>query len=158
MSDAYDEGARFLARRMRTVRETRRHLEEKGFSDADIRDTLSALTENKALDDAEYAAVYARQGVGKGKSSARIRTELKARGISATDTDAGLARIYPETGDWTAAEGERARSLAAAILGGNEAAPDSRTLAKAGRKLAGLGYDPELIYKILGEYMQRGKP
>lgn len=158
MSDAYDEGARFLARRMRTARETRQHLAQKGFGDSEIQKAMEFLTENRALDDEEYAAVYARRSLVKGKSTARIRAELKTRGISGPDIEAGLSRILPDDGRRNETEGERARSIAAGLLAGLDSPPDSKALAKAGRKLAGLGYDSELIYRILGEYMQRGKP
>jgi SOS response regulatory protein OraA/RecX len=66
--------------------------------------------------------------------------------------------VFPDDGSRAETEGERARSIAAALLAGLNAPPDAKALAKAGRKLAGLGYDSELIYRILGEYMQRGKP
>ena len=158
MSDAYDEGARFLARRMRTIRETRQHLEQKGFEESDIQEALGFLTENRALDDGEYASVYARRSLEKGKSAARIRMELKARGISSCDAETGLARVFPDDGSRSLSEGKRARAIAETLLSGAGTPPDSKALAKAGRKLAGLGYDSELIYRILGEYMQRGKP
>ena len=158
MSDAYDEGAKFLARRMRTTRETRQHLEQKGYEGSDIQEAMDFLTENRALDDGEYAAVYARRSFEKGKSAARIRAELKARGISGSDAEAGLARLFPDDGSRTETEGERARAIAETFLAGAGTPPDSKALAKTGRKLAGLGYDSELIYRILGEYMQRGKP
>ena len=81
------------------------------------REAMEWLSEGGALDDAAYAFAYGRNAIEKGKSSARIRAELKARGVETNDIEAGLCQVLPDADAWASAERERAELLAAGDAG-----------------------------------------
>ena len=154
MDDIRDTAAKFLANRMKTKDQLKKHLQKKNFEESDIADILAQFESAGYLDDIDYAAVYISHRIPKGYTFRRITRELSELGVSREQSEAGLARFIEEQGyDPTAVELERGREQAHKILG-NAIPADSKLLAKAGRKLMSLGYQPETIYAILGEYMR----
>lgn len=155
MDDIWDVSTKFLANRMKTKGQLEIHLQNKGYDKTEIVDVLGRCEEFGYLDDAEYAAVYFSHRIPKGYAFQRIALELSQRGVSQNDIQAGLERFVAEKGyDPFEDELKRGRDEAQKILRGMP--HDKKTLAKAGRKLVSLGYQPETIYTIIGEYM-RGK-
>lgn len=156
MEDITDVATRFLANRMKTRSQLEKHLSSKEYPPEEIRILLLRFEEYGYLNDSEYAAVYISHGVQKGRTIWRIKRELLERGISETNIEAGLAQFTEETGqDPIADEFQRGMTQAEKIIG-HQTEMDSKLLAKAGRKLVSLGYRPETVYSILGEFM-RGK-
>lgn len=156
MDKAYDEAIRYLSRRMHTIKETSTYLAGKGHSDGDIEGTIEALKEYGYLNDSAYAGVYITNALDKGRSIHRIRRELKARGISSQDAESGLERNFSDSFSRDNGEKERARLEAKKIID-RAGVSDQKTLARAGRRLATLGYPAGLIYAVLSE-LQKEEP
>ena len=83
---------RYLSRRQRTVAEVRGHLEAKEIDPATIEATVTELLEQRYLDDAQYAAVFAedRRNLD-GWGSERIARKLAQLGVDREHVAAALA-------------------------------------------------------------------
>lgn len=66
---AAEELTRYLAPRMRTVAEARKHLEEKVYDESEIRETLQRFLDLKYLDDSDYVRAYCEYAFGKRRGS-----------------------------------------------------------------------------------------
>ena len=83
---------RYLSRRQRTVAEVRGHLEAKEIKPADADAAVAELVEQRYLDDAQYAVVFAedRRNLD-GWGSERIARKLAQLGVPREDIAAALA-------------------------------------------------------------------
>lgn len=154
MDEIWDAASRFLANRMKTRSQLEKHLQTKEYPDDQIAKVVSELEEFGYINDSEYAAIYISHCIPKGQTIWRIKRELKERGVSDSNIDAGLEQYIEETGnDPVADEFLRGKIQAQKIIG-HQYPIDSKLLAKAGRKLVSLGYRSETIYAILGEFMK----
>ena len=103
------------------------------------------------MDDTEYALSYLRRNLEKRRGRQRYFRELKERGI---ERDIAQQAIYlyedEENLDLADLEQENAFLEAERFLG--NAAPTDKERARAGRRLASLGYDTALIYHILSRF------
>jgi regulatory protein len=128
-----------LSKRDRTVREVERHLEGKGIDDETASAAIAELIEQRYLDDARYARLFAedRRALD-GWGSERIERRLREVGIPA-DVIAGVI-----------GGGEDHDELAAAlaVLEQRLAAPpaDERERTKALGLLVRRGYELEVAY------------
>jgi regulatory protein len=83
MAKAYDYALNLLAARAYTVRNLRRKLAQKEFDKLECDDAIHRLLERGYLDDARYAAEFARQRlVSGGASVRRVEQQLAQRGIA----------------------------------------------------------------------------
>lgn len=156
MDEIWDVASRFLANRMKTRSQLEKHLQTKEYPEDQISNILSSFEEYGYINDVDYAAVYISQCIPKGQTLWRIKMELKERGVSQSNIEAGIERYMEETEhDPVADEFQRGKIQAQKIIG-QQSPIDSKLLAKAGRKLVSLGYRSETVYAILGEFM-RGK-
>ncbi len=80
-----------LARRDFASGELRQRLERKGFPSEVIETTLAELSEERALDDARYAANYVSYSAARGQGPLRIAAELQAVELPAALIEAALA-------------------------------------------------------------------
>ena len=71
----------FLASRMRTTAEVRRHLESKGYGENEITDAINELIGMRYLDDYLYAFRYYEYNRGKKRGVLRAERELLEKGI-----------------------------------------------------------------------------
>ena len=71
----------FLASRMRTTEEVRKHLESKGYNDDEITDAINELIGMRYLDDYLYALRYYEYNHEKKRGVLRAERELIERGI-----------------------------------------------------------------------------
>ena len=92
---AFEIGLGFLAKRDRTVAETRRRLEAEGVASGDAEAAIEALVEQDYLDDARYARRFAedRRSLD-GWGSARIEQRLRAVGVARDFIDAAVTRSW----------------------------------------------------------------
>ena len=83
---------RYLSRRQRTVAEVRKHLEAKEIDPATVEATVAELLEQRYLDDAQYAAVFAgdRRNLD-GWGAERIARKLAQLGVEREHVAAALA-------------------------------------------------------------------
>ena len=156
MDEIRDTAMRFLANSMKTTKQLGESLRKKGYSQDEIDPLLLEFQEYGYLNDREYAAVYISHGLPKGKTVWLMGRELSEKGIGREQFEAGLQQFIEENNiDPVSDEMERAKSIASKIFH-DKPLIDDKLIAKAGRKLASLGYRSETIYNILGE-LTRGK-
>lgn len=154
MDEIWDVATRFLANRMKTRSQLEKHLLIKEYSRPEIAELLSKFEEYGYLNDTEYAAVFISHSIPKGKTLWRIKRELAERGISEIHINEGVERYIEETEhDPAADEFQRGKIQAEKIIG-KQNPVDSKLLSKAGRKLISLGYRSDIVYAILGEFME----
>src|SRR3569833_1477938 len=89
---AMDIAYRYLSRRARTVREVRRHLEDKRVEPDEIEQAVAELQGQGYLDDARYARAYAedRRALD-GWGPDRIARRLAQAGVGLDEIEAALA-------------------------------------------------------------------
>jgi regulatory protein len=145
--DIRDTALRFLANRDRTCREVREHLMGKGFGKEETDDLILELVTWNYLNDQAYAEKYYRYAGRKGRSIYRMKQELIQKGVSSQDMEEALNRWEEEEGPLDRRDSDTAWKEAVKITGGNPA--DEKMIARVGRRLHGLGYSSEVIFRIL---------
>ena len=93
----YDYALNLLAARAYTVRAMRRKLTQKGFEPAEAEAAVERLISSGLLDDARYAAEFARQRlVVGGASLRRVEQQLAGKGIPRDVAKAAAARVVED--------------------------------------------------------------
>jgi regulatory protein len=88
---AYQRALRRLARRDHSVEELRRALAARGHEPEEIEAALERLRRERYLDDAGFAERFARSRLAhQGHGRALIRQGLRRRGVSRSESEAGL--------------------------------------------------------------------
>ena len=140
---AAEELTRYLAPRMRTVAEARKHLEEKVYDESEIRETLQRFLDLKYLDDSDYVRAYCEYAFGKRRGSTRIRSELRNKGIESETIQNGIDDYMYEN---------RVDECALArLVAGAERPLEQKSVARVARKLEQMGYGSSVIIRILEE-------
>ena len=142
---AAEELTRYLAPRMRTVAEARKHLEEKVYDESEIRETLQRFLDLKYLDDSDYVRAYCEYAFGKRRGSTRIRSELRNKGIESETIQNGIDDYMYEN------RVALARRVAEKTLAGAERPLEQKSVARVARKLEQMGYGSSVIIRILEE-------
>ena len=88
---SYAYAVALLARRDYSTRELRSRLKERGYLENAIEPVLIDLEETRKLDDARYGANVVASRSGRALGPARIRQELKRKGVAAETIDQALA-------------------------------------------------------------------
>ena len=143
---------KLLTARQYTARNLRRKLVQKGFSAIDVDATIDRLIANGLLDDARYAAAFARgKLLGPGASKRRIRQQLYQRGIPNDVADAAIdSVIEDESVDLEAVVEKDARKKLAS-LGSLEPPIIKRRLYS---HLARRGYDIDEINAVMKKVLK----
>lgn len=149
--DCRDTALTFLEHRERSTREVREHLKAKGFSADEITETLEYLSELHYLDEGRYCSNLIRYGMSKGKGPLRLQQELKEKGVGTEYYQSALEEAFGDGAEKAAAAKEAGK-----ILDRNEQI-DEKTLAKAARRLASLGYHTSIIYEVVGRFRNHEK-
>ena len=148
--EAMETALRYLEHRARTTKEIRDRLADAGYEAEEIRSCLERLTDLHYIDDGEYALAYLRRHLEKRRGRLRYFRELAERGISRETAQAAIYEYEDEENvDLSEVEHKNALQEAARILDGR--AWTDKEKARAGRRLASLGYDTSQIYGVLGE-------
>lgn len=145
--DIRDTAAKYLTYRMRTCREMKDYLEQKGFDDAEIDQLITEFIDLHYLDDEEYCRQYINYACDKGKGSLRIRQELSGKGINREVIGFAMEDYYD-----TDSELDRAIRQAEKTLSGKTV--DEKMKGRIGRRLMSLGYSTDVVYKVIGMYMR----
>jgi len=96
-TSAYEYALNLLTARQYTSRNLRRKLIQKGFAATDSDEVIERLTANGILDDARYAAQFARgKLLGPGASKRRIRQQLYQRGIGGEIADTAIDAVIED--------------------------------------------------------------
>ncbi|MBR5641228.1 MAG: RecX family transcriptional regulator [Firmicutes bacterium] len=145
--DIMDEAADLLTARGLTKAELKKKLKSKGFETEEVEDAAMRLEELDYLDDEAYAARYAADAARKGKGKLRIARELAQKGTDAEAVKAALEAVADDEDQLS--ERDRAMAEAQKMLRGEK--PDEKTLARIGRRLSSYGYEPSVIWDVLGK-------
>ena len=89
---ARETAARMLGRRPLSVKGLGDKLQEKGFSQEVVSETLTWLTERGYLNDEEFARLVIRSYTGRGYGPMRLRQELYRRGVARELADTLVAQ------------------------------------------------------------------
>jgi regulatory protein len=123
----------FLAHRPRSQGETRRRLSAAGFGPAVVRACLGTLAADGLLDDRAFAEAFVRDRLHlRPRGPARLRHELRGRGVEREVADAAVARGLADAGssdeslaveaalEWLGGRGPRERDALASARFGRE--------------------------------------
>jgi regulatory protein len=132
---------RLLSRREHTCEELRRKLLDKGYAPEFVEPVVEKLAGKRLVSDDRYVASFVHAHTRRGQGPARIRAELRQRGIDATRVEEEFARAGV---DWVALAAQvRRRKFGAA-------APKSLTeRAKQSRFLQYRGFEADQIRAAL---------
>ncbi len=159
-----DVALKHLANRDRTCQEIKKHLKEKEFSTDEIEETVGYLLEMNYLNDELYIKNYIEYAASKGKGSAKIKGELRNRGV-----DKQLIDKVVSSCDTLASQNERERAYSEALkivqnVEIKDLAADcdddfnrkaqkfkelQRIKAKVARRLESRGYSRTVIFDII---------
>ncbi|MBQ1908040.1 MAG: RecX family transcriptional regulator [Firmicutes bacterium] len=123
-----------------------------GYPDEAAAAAVAELRERGYISDEEFSASYARRAMSSGKGSLRIRRELAQKGVDKSVAEQAVKAELEEAelSETDRALAEARRALRGKSLEGLERAEREKLLARAGRKLASLGYETSVIYEVLG--------
>lgn len=95
--EAMDGALSYLSHRPRSRAEVRRHLRGKDFAEPAVEHALARCEELGYLDDREFAAGWARDRIRlKPRGRLRLVAELRQKGVSEGDAEAGVDRAFRE--------------------------------------------------------------
>ncbi|MEG0157437.1 MAG: regulatory protein RecX [Anaerovoracaceae bacterium] len=143
-----------LAHRSRTTLEMKQFLEKKEFSSTEIEEELARLTDLHYIDDLRYCEEYLRYRMGKRQGRRNIFRELREKGINGDLLELGIDR-YEESEGLSLSQQEYENACREAEKIAQDRPMDKKLLGKMGRRLSTLGYDSELIYTLMGNYMNK---
>jgi regulatory protein len=90
----YDRALNLLAHRARSIAELRRKLVDTGAPTSEVDDVIARLTDQKLLDDVDFARQFARTRItGAGASRVRIVQELRRKGVARDVAERALADL-----------------------------------------------------------------
>ena len=160
---AFETACSYLAARMRTTGEVRKHLESREYADAEITEAINDLIGLRYLDDYLYALRYYEYNREKKRGVLRAERELLEKGIDReTARNAKEDFLYEQKVD----EFEDALGIARKelwmqpdIYGASAYAreADDRLIAKIARKLEGKGYSKGDIFRVLDVIRRESK-
>ncbi|WP_299020614.1 recombination regulator RecX [uncultured Photobacterium sp.] len=103
----------YLSRRDHAEKELCQKLKGRGYSEQDVAAAIAYCQDYNWLDDARYASMMVRNGVGKGWGALRIKQEMKMKGVHATVISQAMDEVEV---DWF----EHARDVAQRKFGNSE--------------------------------------
>ncbi len=145
---ALDEAAQLLAGRGYMSGELAKKLKSKGHGAAETAEAMERLQELGYVDDEAYAKSYAADAARKGKGKLRIARELQQKGAGGRVTKEALDALSEDEDQLS--ERERARQVAQRRLAPGQK-PAEKDLARIGRRVAALCYEPSVIWDVLGK-------
>lgn len=146
-SDCLNRAVKLLALRPHSARELENKLAAKGFAGDEIKTAVEWLFQRGYLNDGEFGIIYAKMRVARARvGSARLKMDLKAKGLDGPAVDMALASVYGSDGSELAvaidAAARKARSLAP---GTGEDAARKKIFDHLVRK----GFSPELARRVV---------
>lgn len=154
----HNEAVKFLGSRMRTEKELREKLKEKGFCESVVDETVEEAKKLKYIDDYQYALLYFEYAYGKKRGKYRIFKELEKKGILREISEEAL---YEYNSVNKVDEYSTALEIAFEELKRNiysiknckdiyeKKKNIKKILGSIARKLQNLGYEKDVIYGVL---------
>lgn len=160
---AFEAACSFLAARMRTTGEVRKHLESKEYTDAEITEAVNELIGMRYLDDYLFALRYYEYNRDRKRGALRAERELLEKGIDKeTARNAKEDFMYDQKVDELEDALEIARKevwvqpdIYGAAVHAREV--DDRLAAKIARKLEARGFAKGDIFKVLDRIRREAK-
>jgi len=152
--DLYAAALRALMRRAYSIHDMKGYLDKRADDKEHVSSVVARLREQNYLDDARYAAEFARQRAqSRGQGRFRIARELRARGVPDRHIEAALDAIATDTDEAGAVRKRIQRKLA------HLRPPlDQRKLASLYRSLLRAGFPADLIRTELRRATQSEVP
>ncbi|HET6724397.1 MAG TPA: regulatory protein RecX [Gammaproteobacteria bacterium] len=139
----YDIAVGLLARREHSRGELQRKLTQRGCDAADVDEALGTLERERLLSDVRFAEQFVRSRVERGAGPAKIRANLRQRGVADSIVDEALEDY---AADWR----RRIQEVRRKRFG--ESLPDDyRERARQARFLQSRGFTAEQIGQVLNE-------
>ena len=139
---AIDFAADQLAQKAYSSKNLEEKLLSRGYSSEETADAIAKLKELGYLNDADYAESFAENAKLAGKGKMYVAQKLRQQGIP--------EELIPPADP----SSEYENALAAALkiyVKKDDSAEEHKMQAKVGRRLAALGFEPSVIYKVLGK-------
>ena len=148
--DARDRALKYLGARMCSAHKLKEYLKGKGYEEDEIDKVIAELKEYHYVDDLAYAKTFIEAGYEKGRGIARIRRELKEKGV-----DAETIAFAEESVEDPPDEKEMALELAKTVVEGidtdsMEWKEKEALKERVARRLASRGFDAGTIYDVIG--------
>lgn len=139
---ALEYAAKQLTYRPLSVKLLREKLKSKGHGPEAVEHAIGWLTEHNMLNDTEYARLVVQSFTEKGCGAARIRMELRKRGVGKTDAELAMESYAP---DW-----EQMRAVIDKRLRGDVS--DRKEIDKTIAALSRRGFSWPEIHEALSQY------
>ena len=148
--------AKKLSRKAMSVKELRDYLTKREYEKSEIDRVISTMLEFGYLNDATFATEYMIYDFGRGRSRQKVFYDLRQKGVSEQDIEAGYNEYldeYGEPDEHEAAYKEAIKVLHAADMEPGKIPEESRSKidGRIARRLFTRGYSQSLIYEILAE-------
>jgi regulatory protein len=140
---AHAAALRLLTTRDRTRAELRHRLEERGFGDAAVAETLERLERVGLVDDAALAETVAEGRAERGMDAPAIAAELRDRGV-----DPAVAELAAQAAVPAEDRADRCRQVAQARLAQLDGQPPTTQLRRLAGYLTRRGYPPDLAESV----------
>lgn len=147
--DAREKAAAYVNVKPRTRQQAITYLKTKGFAEDEILKAVAELEKYHYIDDFQYCQMYFQYGYEKGRGTARIKRELKEKGVSSEVIEMAYDELE-EIPDELASALDIGEAMVKGIDINSLDYDGKRKLkAKIGRRLAGRGFSSEIIYKVM---------
>ena len=150
--DVRQKAVHYLNMRPATEAQLRAYLKKGNFGDDEIGRTIEEMKEYHYIDDLRFSMQYFEYGFEKGRGTARIRRELREKGV-----DSNLIDMAYEELENIPDQFETALNIANGMTEATDISEldyeEKRKLqARIGRRLAGRGFTADIVYKVLGRF------
>lgn len=140
---AFLKGLNYISYGRRTKAEVEKYLISKGFSDASVEAALNKLEGYKYIDDAAYAADFAKHAAKTGKyGSVAVKSKLAAKGISKREADEAAKSLKD-------VDEANAKAIAEKYWNRNAGVDNRKRRERVFRALAYRGYKHEDIIRAI---------
>lgn len=170
--NALDYAAGLLDARAYSSAELKKKLESRGYASEEVAEALEKLKDYGYVNDEAFAENMVRRGAGQGKSSRRVKAELKLKGIDAAAAEEATEELKESDCERALAEARKILEKAGGLpyadreddAGSTEEARErvrdayakrQKIYGKISRRLAALGYEASVIYSVLEEIGSR---
>lgn len=143
-SVAFDKAMNYLSRSMKTVKQMRQYLRDKGFLPQAVDYVVDKLQQYKYLNDEQYAQLYAKQSATS-KGQRRICMELAQKGIS-------QQTIQQNVDIDEQSQRQSATNLANKYM--KNKTPSAKTLANLQRYLLYRGFDYDTVNGVVKSFFE----
>jgi regulatory protein len=138
---------KYLARWDRTVAQVEGFLSDKGAAPAQVKQTISRLSELRYLNDQAYAERWVESRTAdRPMGRERLKAELQAKGIADTVADGAIRKVFDLVGE---------EALAKLALKAAQRSGRRLTAIRALRLLRQRGFEEETIDRMMGPFMER---